>query len=554
MKAILWLLLALAAVTSAAQYKRDSPVQLLKRKALFARTGGRRGGRGGDEGDSYSARKARPLKYDSDEDTGDLARTSRKTATQKPRTYMPGKSIRELSEEPDSEGDGRTGYYVSDGEERVYKHMGNRDWEHGDNIKYNDHANPERREKSYSPVSDDSDKEENRKISLRGVKPTKDFPDEEPYVRDEKTDAALKQEKHDKYNTVMKVPPTSSRREGRLSKSVRQVAREKGYKVVNKDNRSGDYKDKVGEPLKGPKVDGWPEPRDVVIDDGRVTVPRRKSGKSRSSENPNDYQATTRSRRPAKYYDVNYSNKRDESHIPSRRVATHEHAKRDGITVITNPEQHQPPAGGNASLSSQQAEYQTYLDAFDWYQSEGAARIWPFLDQMTNDTDAPIVYDAAWSLLKLIYMPVSVLGPFDGDFSDFDWWEDFFAWSYSSSYNGSVTPHNATFNDSQLLSDNMAVSAIVINLYEIAYNQSMTALSKDNFYTEFETLVDYLDVDDESIIPQIELVIDENSDYEYFTTYNESGDHGIIINDSSANSTTSTRRRRANIPIEELYK
>ena len=356
---------------------------------------------------------------------------------------------------------------------------------HASHIAYRFEAYPKEEGMAWDVVSDE-ERDDNRRDALKSQ------PSWSGAHRDEKNFARLKGATTDA--TVMWVPEEESAFEGILMKMAQSLAETHGYKVQYMDSRED--KSWKGLPLKGPKIAGWETPHWVNIRDSTQPIPVLKVGAKKGSSDPDDYELW----QPDKLMEL------AQRLLKSRQV-----------TVITTGENN--GNNGTTTTADGTADYEDYLWALSWVRYEAAATIFPFLTEMTNYTNTPLIYDAAWSIFSIVSPNVHVVSPFFAGMTSFDWLED-----------------QMEFSTPQAKVTQYAVDAIAIGHYQTYYQKCMDALNSTGLWGNLTTLWNDLSVNNTNVVPEIATIIDTSIDYSWFVTYNES--YPLLPPNGTVNGTT----------------
>lgn len=344
---------------------------------------------------------------------------------------------------------GDTGYFHNEKAKVVEIYYGDRTPRHAVNVEWNNLANgfkgnPPITMKAASP----KEKEEQRRHSLKYL--TK----RGGTVLDEKPAASLSHEQW--WSTIIQVHTEESKYEAQMYGQAHQIAKDReGYTLRYFDNRSAALKKDMDEQLqagelllyRGPKVDGLPTPKHPTAD--------HRSGVS------------------------------DKGKIVDSKKATGGRKKNDKRDVLDSMKA-QEPANQDPSAEYRK-ELSDYLDAFHAVQANTTDVIWPFIEDMLAASNSSLVYEAAFAVFAHMTMaPVTVSGPFAFGMHALDDYEDWILASGAS-------------NETMTLV--YAIDGILIDLYQTAWDNATTALSKTDLPKNLERLADFLDPDDRSLLP-----------------------------------------------------
>ena len=388
---------------------------------------------------------------------------------------------------------GDTGVYVDHSKRRVSLSYGNVMPYHADHVSYRDRAYPQEEGKSFRVASDERH-ESNRDNALSGL-------EKRPrVVLDEKRMAFLE---YDNEATVMRAPAEESKYEAAMTKKASKYAKEYGYEVGMYDNRDSSTSHIRGRPLKGPRASGWDEPRYVTERSAspRANVVVARPGRSTSYGPPAPYGGSS----GGQYYGgANVVTVQPKSSYDRRK-----NKRGDPITDIVE-QQSEAASGNNNETADFNAQVELYLEAWYAAQSRASDLLWPFLDQITNGTNSSIIYDAAWAVhSQMLYTDDHVIGPFWHGMHSLDWNED---------------QRELGNSDDDTDMEMLAVNAVLLDLYQYAWNNGSEAVNKTGLLGDLAMLAEYLTPDDRSIMPADQKVVSMNDDEfadAYFLTYNE---------------------------------
>ena len=376
---------------------------------------------------------------------------------------------------------------------------------HADHAQFYKEAHPDLWELGFDPLVPDEDRPDdveteaeehkgNRGDALRSLHTDEDFDrDEKPFAS---TDVGGTQA------TVAYVPKYESHFEGSLVNKAKELAKEHGLPIRFVDGRTGKAKEFTCMILKGPTLKGgkWNVPHWVDVKHSTAPIPVLKRGAPRGSKDPQDYDLVD----PSDVWSL----------LNRRWIAVPSFNKRQ-IGILTTQEQQ--GNNGTQTTESQEATYEDYLWAFDLIQTRAAAVVFPVLDEMLNNTNAPAMYDAAWSIYTDLTMPgVSVMGPFSNGMNFF---------------NGYETSAMTFANEAQVIAM-YAYDAVLIGQYNYYFSKCVNALNTTSIdgsgksllsdLTTFATALAALAAtNDTGIVPEIDMVIDTSEQWTYFTIYNE---------------------------------
>lgn len=226
-------------------------------------------------------------------------------------------------------------------------------------------------------------------------------------------------------------------------------------------------------------VPGYPDPK-YAMEDSRSSTAQGKrrhvssdSGSGSGSSSPGKGSSTLVSKKAGK-----------KAQKPGRKI------KRGGVEQIAAPGAAVPASGSasNDPTGGSQNDLQFYLEAFDIIQSNATEILWPFLDDMIQDSNSSEVYMAAWSIYsQLLRKPYKVVGSFYYGLTSFDWEEE--QWRADPNISNETLLEFYAQND------------ILLDLYDTAWNGGLAALNASGTLDNLEWLGNVIDTYDDSALP-----------------------------------------------------
>jgi len=163
--------------------------------------------------------------------------------------------------------------------------------------------------------------------------------------------------------------------------------------------------------------------------------------------------------------------------------------KRGGVADIPSLE-NQAETKNGSTLAEKRASFQNQYTAFQIAQANISAAIFPVLNEITDGSNSTLVYNLAWSIwAELIASTDYVSGPCSHGLHAFDAIEDEYA-----------KANHLSEDDPQMMRF-LAVTAVLADLYEYGWAESVKAANKTGLLADFAILTRNLAVEDPSVPP-----------------------------------------------------
>ena len=191
--------------------------------------------------------------------------------------------------------------------------------------------------------------------------------------------------------------------------------------------------------------------------------------------------------------------------------------KRDNLinTIITST---QVSANTTNALSTQQNQFQKYLNTYRVVQTKISALVLPFIRTITNATNNTLIYDVAMTAyVEIVGLPITFGGPFQGGINATIWLEK----QYFNGTNHSLAAITALSTSERTKNDTAALNYFIsyqslLNVYHYAYHNGFKVANSTGMLDTLWTLQKYLMAKDTAIMSKAFTTTDTYSFRELF--------------------------------------
>ncbi|KAI4144555.1 MAG: hypothetical protein L6R39_004127 [Caloplaca ligustica] len=267
-----------------------------------------------------------------------------------------------------------------------------------------------------------------------------------------------------------------------------------------------------------------PEREMYPTSESMYLAPRRDSGSdaARSDSPRSDGSRSSNHRRRTPELTIRSKDKKDRRDRRDRKRGAADQAAQ----AQSNAESSHPDTTAHVDFKQQ---YQDYLEAFDLVRTNATNLLMPIVEDMVEGSDSDLVWGMAWEIMSLADRNIQVMGSlFHGGLHACDWYED--------------RVRNSTDEDSMKML--LAVDAVLIDIYEAAWDEATEALEQAGYWDDLEKLENALVTNDTSVAG----LKDDHTNTDYIVGFFQSLENSTLTAEYQGNSTLSAGNRTSLTP------